>query len=157
MHRQPIARQVFSEATPTVNVSVSEAQAAEDNLAASADEERQEECVSTPPIPEEIVHEVNVSMPDPPAPQVEVENPEAATTNASEANDIVMAEANVKLEPTSVPEANEATAPKANEATAPEAPVVQPEASAAAAAPVPPPRPYTIEQAYNHGELITVR
>ena len=52
---------------------------------------------------------------------------------------------------------NEATAPEANEATAPEAPVVQPEASAATAAPVLPPRPYTIEQAYNHGELITIR
>ena len=100
-----------------------------------------------PPIPEEIVHEVNVSMPDPPAPEVEVENPEAATTNASEANDVVMA--NVELEPTSMPEANEATSPKA--------PVVQHEASAAATAPVPPPRPYTIEQAYNHGELTTVR
>ena len=121
MHRQPVGRQVFSEATPTVNVSVSEAQAAEDNPAASADEERQEERVQTPPMPEEIVHEVNMPMPDPPTPQVEVENPEAATTNASEANDVVMAKANVDLEPTSVPEANEATAPEANEATALEA------------------------------------
>ena len=60
-----------------------------------------------------------------------------------------MAEANVELESNSVPETNEATAP--------EAPVVQPEASAAATAPVPPPRPYTIEQAYNHGQLITVK
>ena len=68
VHHQPVARQVFSEATPAVNVSVSEAPAAEDNPAASADEERQEERVSTPPIPEQIVHEVNVSMPDPPAP-----------------------------------------------------------------------------------------
>ena len=75
---------------------------------------------------------MNVSVPDPPAPEVEVENPEAATTNASEANDVVMADANVELEPTSVPEANEATAveaneattPEANEATAPDAPVV---------------------------------
>ena len=80
---------------------------------------------------------------------MEVENVEAATTNDNEADDLVMADANVELEPTSVPEANEATAL--------EAPVVQPEASAAATAPVPPPRPYTIEQAYNHGELITVR
>ena len=80
------------------------------------------------PIPEEIVNEVNVSMPDPLAPQVEVENPEAATTNASEADDIVMAEANVELATTSVPEANAATAPEASEATASEAPVVQPEA-----------------------------
>ena len=88
-------------------------------------------------------------VPDPPVHQVEVENVEAATTNASEANDVVMAEANVELAPTSVPEANEATAP--------EAPVVQPEASAVATAPVPPPRPHTIEQAYNHGQLIIVK
>ena len=88
-------------------------------------------------------------MPDPPTPQVEVENPEAATTNTNEANDVVMAEANVELAPTNVPEANAATAPEAF--------VVQPEATVAATAPVPPPRPYTIEQAYNHGNLITVR
>ena len=90
-----------------------------------------------PPIPEEAVLEVNVSVPDPPAQQVEVENVEAATTNTSEANDVVMAETNVEPAPTNVHEANDA-------------PVV-------ATAPVPPPRPYTIEQAYNHGKLITVR
>ena len=44
-----VARQVFPEATPTVNVSVSEAQAVEDNLAASADDEHQEERVPTSP------------------------------------------------------------------------------------------------------------
>ena len=49
VHHQPVARQVFSEATPTVNVSVSEAPAAKDNPAASADDERQEEHVPTPP------------------------------------------------------------------------------------------------------------
>ena len=49
MHHQPVARQVFSEATPAMNVSVSEAPAAEDNPAASADEERQEERFHTPP------------------------------------------------------------------------------------------------------------
>ena len=38
VHHQPVARQVFSEATPTVNVSVSDAQAAEDNPATSADD-----------------------------------------------------------------------------------------------------------------------
>ena len=68
-----------------------------------------------------------------------------------------MAEANVELETTSVPEANAATAPEASEATASKAPVVQPEATVVSTAPVPPPRPYTIEQAYNHGEQITVR
>ena len=49
VHHQPVARQVFSEATPAVNVSESEAPAAEENPAASADDERQEERVSTPP------------------------------------------------------------------------------------------------------------
>ena len=68
------------------------------------------------------VHEVNVPVPDPPVHQEEVENVEAATTNDNEADDVVMADAvmadaNVELEPTSVPEANEATAPEANEAT----------------------------------------
>ena len=149
VHHQPVARQVFSEATPTVNVSVSEAQAAEDNPAASADDEHQEERVPTPPITEEVVPEVNMHVPDPPAQQVEVENVEAATTNTNEANDVVMAEANVEPAPSNMPEVNAATAPEAS--------VVQPEATVAATAPVPPPRPYTIEQAYNHGELITVR
>ena len=67
VHHQPVARQVFSEATPTVNVSVSEAPATEDNPAASADDELEEERVPTPPIPEEAAHDVNVSVPDPPA------------------------------------------------------------------------------------------
>ena len=49
VQRSPVARQVFSEPAPTVNVSESEAHAAEDNPATSADEERQEERVSTPP------------------------------------------------------------------------------------------------------------
>ena len=49
VHHQPVARQVFSEATPAVNVSVSETPAAEDNPAASADDEHQEERVPTPP------------------------------------------------------------------------------------------------------------
>ena len=102
-----------------------------------------------PPIPEEAIHEVKVSVPDPPAHQVEVENLEAATTNTNEANDIVMAEANVEPVPSTVPEVNAENAPEAF--------VVQPEATVAATAPVPPPRPYTIEQAYNHGELIIVR
>ena len=70
-----------------------------------------------------------------------------------------MADANVEPAPTSVPEANVATKPETNEAAAPEAnlttaleaPVVQPDASAVAPAPVPPPRPHTIEQAYSQG------
>ena len=92
---------------------------------------------------------MNVSVPDPPAQQVEVENVETATTNTNEANDVVMAEVNVEPAPTNVPEANDATAPEVS--------VMQPEASVVATAPVPPPRPYTTEQAYNHGQLTTVR
>ena len=90
-----------------------------------------------------------MSVPDPPAHQVEVENLEAATTNTNEADDIVMAEANVEPVPSPIPEANAENAPEASD--------VQPEATVAATAPVLPPRPCTIEQAYNHGELITVR
>ena len=171
MQWSPVARQVLSEPAPTVNVSESKAHAAEDNPAASADEERQEERVSTPPIQEEAVHDLNVSVSDPPAPQVEAENVEAATTNVNTASDVVMAdanveptltvpEANVATEPEvnvdAAPEANEDAAPEANMTTAPEAPVVQP-ASDVAPAPVPPPRPHTIEQAYSHGQLTTVR
>ena len=88
-------------------------------------------------------------VPDPPAHQVEVENLKAATTNTNEANDVVMAEANVETAPTNVPEANDATAPEAS--------VVQPDDSVIATALVPPPRPHTIEQAYNYGQLITVK
>ena len=106
-----------------------------------------------------------MSVSDPPAPQVEAENVEAATTNVNTASDVVMADANVEPAPTSVPEANvattpettEAAAPEANETIAPEAPVVQPDASTVAPAPVPPPRPHTIEQAYSHGQLTTIR
>ena len=132
-----------------MNVSVSEAQAAEDNLATSADDEHQEERVPTPPITEEAVPEVNVPVPDPLAHQVEVENLEAAPTNTSEAHDVVMTEASVEPAPTNMPEANAPTAPEAS--------VVQPEATVIATAPVPPPRPHTIEQAYNYGQLITVK
>ena len=128
---------------------MSEAKATEDNPAASADDNQEEERVPTPPITEEAVPEVNVPVPDPPAHQVEVENLEAATTNTNEANDVVMAEASVEPAPTNTPEANAATAPEAS--------VVQPEPSVVATAPVPPPRPHTIEQAYNHGQLITVK
>ena len=69
-------------------------------------------------------------MPDPPTHQVEVENLDTATTNTNEANDVVMAEANV--EPIPMPEVNEA-----NDATAPEASAVQPNASATTPVPAP--------------------
>ena len=69
---------------------------------------------------------------------MEVENNEAATNNATEANDTIMAEDNVK------PEANVNV-----EAT------VTPITSGGA---VPPPRPHTMEHAFNRdGELVTVR
>ena len=104
---------MFPDATPTVNVSESKAKAAEDIPAASADDTQEEERVPTPPTTEEAVLEENVSVPDPPAHQVEVENLEAATTNTNEATDTVMAEANVEPTPTQEPEVSEA-----NDATA---------------------------------------
>ena len=85
-------------------------------------------------------------MPDPPATQVEVENPEAATNNTTEANDVVMAEDNVAPAMNTMHEANDAPAT-----------IVQPDALANATTPVPPPRPHTIEQAFYQGELFTVR
>ena len=88
-------------------------------------------------------------MSDPPAPEVEVTNTEAATNTNTEANDVVMADANVAPEVNVVPEV---IAPEAN--AAPDA-NLQPEVNATA--PVPPPRPHTIEQAYNYGQLVTVR
>ena len=66
-----------------------EAQAAEDNPAASADERQEEERAATPPTNQEVVLEENVSVPDPPATQVEVENPEAATNNTTEALSLI--------------------------------------------------------------------
>ena len=53
-------------------------------------------------------------VPNPPAQPVEVENVEAATTNTNEANDIVMAEANVEPVPSTVPEVNAGNAPEAS-------------------------------------------
>ena len=81
-------------------------------------------------------------MPDPPATQVEVENPEVATNNTTDANDVVMAEANVAPIVNTVHEANDA--PPTN---------VKPDAIANATAPVPPPRPHTIEQAFYKASL----
>ena len=98
---------------PRPPVSESEAKAAEDILAASADDTQEEERVPTPPTTDEAVLEENVFVPDPPAHQVEVENLEAATTNTNEATDAVMAEANVEPTPTQEPEVSEA-----NDATA---------------------------------------
>ena len=103
-----VARQVFPKATPAANVTESEAKSAEDIPAASADdhqEPREEERVATPPVTQEVVLEENVSMPDPPAPETEVENIEAATKNTAEANDVFMAEANVAPEASVQPEA----------------------------------------------------
>ena len=85
-------------------------------------------------------------MLDPPATQVEVENPEAATNNTTDANDIVMAEANVAPTVNMVSEANDA--PEAN---------MNSEAHVNVTAPVLPPRPHTIEQEFYRGELVTVR
>ena len=48
VQRSPVARQVFSEPAPTMNVSESEAHAAEDIPAASAEENQEEVCVPTP-------------------------------------------------------------------------------------------------------------
>ena len=65
---------------------------------------------------------MNVSVPDPLAHQVEVENLEAATTNTNEATGAVMAEANVEPPPTQEPEvseANDATASMPAPATGP--------------------------------------
>ena len=80
VQRSPVARQVFSEPAPTVNVSESEAHAAEDIPAASAEENQEEVRVPTPPAIEEgAVPDVNVPVPDPPVRQEEVDNVEAAT------------------------------------------------------------------------------
>ena len=66
VQQSSVARQVFPEAAPTANVSVSEAKAAEDIPAASADdnqEPREEgERVATPPVTQEVVLEENVSV-----------------------------------------------------------------------------------------------
>ena len=114
VHQSSVACQVFPEATPTANVSEYEANVAEDNTTASAEEKQAEECVATPPITEEVVPDVNMSIPIPPTPQVETENPEAATTNTNEATDTVMAEANMEPSPTQAPEVSEATDPTAS-------------------------------------------
>ena len=82
----------------------------EDNLATSAAEEEVPQ-VATPLSHQEAVLEENVTVTDPPARQVEVENLEAATTTTNEATDAVMAEANVEPSPTKTPEVSEATDP----------------------------------------------
>ena len=72
---------------PRSPVSESEATVAEDIPAASADEEETPKA-ATPPSHQEVVLEENVTVTDPPARQVEVENLEAATTNTNEATDL---------------------------------------------------------------------
>ena len=137
-HTSSVARQVFPEAIPSVTASESEAKDAEDIPAASADEEREEERDGIPPANDHVVQEEDVIVPDPPVHEaMEVEANEAATTVTTEANDVVMAEDHVAPEDNVVPEAHE-----------------QPEANVDADATVPPPRPHTIEQAYNRGELV---
>ena len=91
-------------------------------------EPREEERFGTPPSNPEVVLEENVS--DPPAPEVEVTNTEAATN--TEANDVVMAKANVAPEANVVPDV---AAPEAN--AAPDA-NLQLEANASAPVLVPP-------------------
>ena len=72
--------------------------------------------------------------------ETEVENTKATTKNATDANEDVMAEDNVEPEANMVREAQE-----------------QPDATVNAKATVPPPRPHTMEQAFNHeGQLVTV-
>ena len=72
-----VARQVFPKDNPSVTVLVHEANASEEISAAAADD--RQEPVATHPTNQEVILEENVSVPDPPAPQVEVENTEAAT------------------------------------------------------------------------------
>lgn len=91
-------------------VPTSEANAAEDNPATSANERQEEERVATPPTNQEVVLKESVSVPGPLTTQVEVENPEATTNNSTKANDVVMAEDNVAPAMNTVHEANDAPA-----------------------------------------------
>ena len=97
-----MTRQVFPEENPSVTVPASEAKAAEDIPAASAEEEErreERERVATPPATHQVILEGNVIVPDPPVlHRTEVENTEAATNTATNANDVVMAEDNVEPE-----------------------------------------------------------
>ena len=118
----------------------------------------EEERVATPPSNQEFVLEENVS--DPPASEVEVNNLEAATNINTEANDVVMAKATVAPEATAVPEVQAPKAPAAPEAnTEAHEANVAPEAQINdnVNAPVPPPRPHTIELAFDHGQPVMVR
>lgn len=154
-----VARQVFAEATPTVNVSESKAKTVEDIPAASVDEnqerieEEEEERVATPPPTKPVILGENESVPDPPIiEQTEVETTEAATNTDVKANDTVMVEDHVALEDNMASEANvESEADVLPEAQ------VQPEATAQAEVTIPYPRPHTIERAFDHGQLVAVK
>ena len=129
-----VARQPFLDASPSETAHESKAKDVEDIPPASADEDKEDDQKVIPPASETVMLEEEVIE------SMEVETNVAATTNTTEANDTVMAEDNVEPEANVVPEAQE-----------------QPDATVNAEATVPPPRPHTIEQAYNRGELVTVR
>ena len=134
-----VARQVFPDANPSAIAQESEAKAAEDIPTASVEEERrEEEREAKPPTTNQVILEENVIVPDPPVvEQMEIENTEAATNNATEANDPLMVEDNVE--------------PKANVNA--EATVMQ----ITIDGDVPPPQPHTMERAFNReGQLVIV-
>ena len=133
-----VAHQVFLEENASATVQASEANATEDIPSALVEEERrEEEREATPPATDQVILEENAIVSDPPVvDQMEVENTEAATNNATEANDPVMAEDNVE------PEANVNV-----EATV--MPVITDGA-------VPPPRPHTMELAFDHNDHLVI-
>ena len=147
---------MFPEATPTLNVSESEAKTAEDIPAASADDKEEprveEDRVATSPVHQDAAPEENVSNPS--ATQVEVEANVTTNNNTADDTNVVMPEDNNEA-----PEANVAL--EAN--VAPDV-IIPPEAIVPLAAhvnenanaPVPPPRPHIVELAFDHGQPVMV-